>query len=550
MIDRKKYVLEGAYVNRAFQMSVQLVVKNTIFGTVKYNSTVIYNWTRNKFANLQMPENIRSYEKNRMGYDVNVIYKPEEPYFCLKASHPDSSVPGRIWTTEAEIIVISEKVLFGVKLSYSTPMNSNAENVGFSMPTFVGQIAKQNGIVDVRQLGIDVWDIKDENELEQLYDFIQNTDRKMPAIVITENESIDSIGWQYINGYLVNAEILARETASLAHIIRIPCNIIDEWNAVTGKKWGVYGGAVRTYFPNVDFGEDDYMRHPLSVVNRIMTSNYTDEQGNEYIAGEAFRYLLRDNMRKYNTSVRIDWGGLGHKFYYVAKKEIFIEKEKNFSDITQLRNTYEQQINQLEESITNKDNELLTALIQVEEKEKEIDEIRDILFRLNLRIDVLEHQLESSKGVRTDIPILKDYSELQEWVETYFPGRVVLHSRAVRALKDAVYEDSELVFKSICLLGTSYYQMRMGTITRQEFDEKCSELGIEETGAIADTAAGEQGETYFVQYHGAKVKMDRHLRKGSSRDPKYCMRIYFFWCENESLVVVGSLPQHLSISIS
>ena len=291
------------------------------------------------------------------------------------------------------------------------------------------------------------------------------------------------------------------------------------------------------------------MSHPLSVANRIMASSYTDEKGNEYIAGEAFRHLLIDNIKKYNTNVRMDWVGLGHKFYLGANREVLIEKEKNLSDIVQLRNTYEQQINQLEESITDKDNELLTALIQVEEKKKEIDEIRDILFRQNLRLDVLEHQLES-KGTKITIPILDDYSELQEWVETYFPGRVILHSRAVRALKDAVYEDAELVFRAIYLLGTSYYQMRMGTVTRKEFDMKCSELGIEETGAIADTAAGEQGETYFVQYHGGKIKMDRHLRKGTSRDPKFCMRIYFFWCEAESLVVIGSLPQHLSISIS
>lgn len=550
MFDGRKYVLEGAYINRAFQMSAQLIVNNTIFGTVKYNSTIVYNWTKNKFANLQIPESIRSYEKNRTGYDVSIIYKPEEPYFCLKASHPDSSVPGRIWTIEAEIIVVDGRVLFGTKLSYSTPVNSNVGNAGFSMPTFVSQIARQNGIVDVRLLNADVWDIKDRSEVKQLYDFIQNTNRKMPVIVITENEFSANIERQCTKGYLVNAEMLAKETASLAHIVRIPCDIIYEWNSMVGKKWGVYGGAVRTYFPNVNFGENDYMNHPLSVANRITASNYTDEQGNEYTAGEAFSYLLRENMRKYNTNVRIDWGRLGHKFYFVANKEILIEKEKNFFTITQLKDTYEQQINQLEENIINKDNELLTALIQVEEKEKEIAEIRDILFRLNLRIDVLEHQLEKSKGVKPEIPILKEYSELQEWIETYFSGKIVLHNRAVRALKDAVYEDSELVFKSIHLLGTSYYQMRMGTITRQEFDKKCSELGIEESGAIADTVAGEQGETYFVQYHGAKVKMDRHLRKGSSRDPKYCMRIYFFWCEKESLVVIGSLPQHLNNSIS
>ena len=141
MISKVRYTLEGDYVNRAFQMSVQLVVKNTIFGTVKYNSTVIYNWIRNKFVNLQVPDDIRSYEKNRMGYEISVIYKPEEPYFCMKVSHPDSSIPGRIWTTEAEIIVVDEKVLFGVKLSYSTPINNAACSVEFSMPSFVVNIA-------------------------------------------------------------------------------------------------------------------------------------------------------------------------------------------------------------------------------------------------------------------------------------------------------------------------------------------------------------------------------------------------------------------------
>lgn len=292
MLNRTKYVLDGAYINRAFQMSVQLVVKNTIYGTVKYNSTVIYNWTKNKFANMQMPESIRNFEKSRMGYDVSIIYKPENTYFCLKASHPDAVIPGRIWTIGAEIIVINENVLFGVKLSYSTPINSNVGNAVFSMPSFVGQIAKQNGILDVRRLGCEVWDIEVEREIEQLYDFIQNPNRKVPVIVVTEKESNDDIGAQYTKGYLVDADLLAKEMASIAHTVRISRNIINEWNAVVGKKWGVYGGAVRTYFPDVDFGEEDYMRHPLSIANRIMASSYTDEDGEEHIAGEAFRYLL------------------------------------------------------------------------------------------------------------------------------------------------------------------------------------------------------------------------------------------------------------------
>ena len=548
MLDRNRFALEATYVNRAFQMAAELIVKNSVFGTVKYNSTVIYNWTKNKFVSLQMPDNIRSYTKNRMGYEVNIIYKSEEPYFCMKASHPDNEIPGRIWTIEAEIIVVNEKILFGVKVSYSTPKSSEADSVGFSIPKFVSNIIRRNGVKDVRILGKNVWDIKCEGDIEQLYDLIQNSNRRMPVVVITENNAYNGIGEQYIKGYLIDAEVLVRNVGSIAHIVRIPANIMDKWCDVTGKNWGVYGGAIRTYFPEADFTEDNYMHHPLSVVNRIMASIYTDESGNEYVAGEAFRHLLENNLKKYNTNVRLDWEELGHKFYFMANRELFKERENTLLDIEQLRKVYEMQIKELEEKISDIENESLTILMEMENKKKEIDEARDIIYRLNVRVDTLEQQLENSRGEKTDIPILNEYSKLQEWVETYFPGRICLHSRAIRTLKEAVYESPELVFKCIKLLGTTYYQMRMGLVTREEFNEQCQILGIEEEGAITDVAEGSLGDTYVVSYHGAKVKLDRHLRKGKTKDPRYCMRIYFFWCEEEAQVVIGSLPQHLTTS--
>ena len=87
--------------------------------------------------------------------------------------------------------------------------------------------------------------------------------------------------------------------------------------------------------------------------------------------------------------------------------------------------------------------------------------------------------------------------------------------------------------------------MRNGVITREKFDEECRKLGVEETGAMTDVSAGEFGEKYYVNYHDTKMKLERHLKKGNSREAKYCMRIYFSWCEEESVVVIGSLPQHL-----
>ena len=113
-------------------------------------------------------------------------------------------------------------------------------------------------------------------------------------------------------------------------------------------------------------------------------------------------------------------------------------------------------------------------------------------------------QLEKTKEGSSEIPILSTYEELEEWINKYFPGRIYFYSRASKSLKQAVYADIELVYKSLGILGTSYYKMRTGFLTREEFDEECRKLGIEEKGSIVDSAAGELGDTYFVMHHGSR----------------------------------------------
>ena len=126
----------------------------------------------------------------------------------------------------------------------------------------------------------------------------------------------------------------------------------------------------------------------------------------------------------------------------------------------------------------------------------------------------------------------------------------MLHSRALRSLKNACYEDTKLVYQCLKLLATSYYDYRMGFIDYEQFTHACRNVapGLEERGAITDVAAGMQGETYYVQYRGKKKKIDRHLAKGNSKDRRYCLRIYFFWDEQDQVVVIADLPHHLDTS--
>ena len=122
--------------------------------------------------------------------------------------------------------------------------------------------------------------------------------------------------------------------------------------------------------------------------------------------------------------------------------------------------------------------------------------------------------------------------------------------RAVRSLKDALYKDINLVCQLIECLGTTYYNMRLGFVDKQLYDNTLKNLGVEDLPAISDSSAGQQGDEYYPLYNGKKHKIDRHLVKGTSRDARECLRIYFFWDDDASILVIGSLPGHLKIKSS
>ena len=108
----------------------------------------------------------------------------------------------------------------------------------------------------------------------------------------------------------------------------------------------------------------------------------------------------------------------------------------------------------------------------------------------------------------------------------------------------------KLVYQCLKLLASSYYDYCTGQGTYERFIDACKQVdpGLAEGGSITDAAAGMQGDSYFLQYNGKKRKLERHLTKGNSKDRRYCLRIYFFWDDQDQVVVIGDLPHHLDTS--
>ena len=191
------------------------------------------------------------------------------------------------------------------------------------------------------------------------------------------------------------------------------------------------------------------------------------------------------------------------------------------------------------------------ALAQAIGFEEERDRVKAEAAGMKWQIAELTRGLQETGRQPTEVPIPEDYTSMPEWVQRHLSGRLRLHPRAERAIKDAIYEDRELVYKALLLLGNDYQPMRLGQPgAKERWERKLAELELDFRGSIDLSRAYQEGDEYFVRWplgspSSPKRFLEHHLRKGTSHNARYCLGIYFFWDDVELEVVVGSLPAHL-----
>ena len=131
-------------------------------------------------------------------------------------------------------------------------------------------------------------------------------------------------------------------------------------------------------------------------------------------------------------------------------------------------------------------------------------------------------------------------------------GNVQVINRARNAVKKSKYHDSDLIYHSLLLLKNYYVPTKTegGKEKKDNFDNKCEELGLVLARSFSGTRHGEHGDTYIVKHNGKNRILDQHLKKGNSHNEADCFRLYFFWSEEDDEGVVGWLPSHLETRIS
>ncbi len=539
-----------------------MTVDDVFVGTAQ----VVMDWLDAKFPQTlpRQARNMESFDLDHHGQQqLSGISLPDNGLWSVRLVQPDApykdrpAVAGRTWTTELALHRTHANIRIGVRvLCASAPYA--VEPITLTRPRVVIDISQKFGLSEIRPLDGQPWILECENDLCKLYDLLVRKERTLPVILLTQP---DDYQWQVkVSDYLLDETLLARRTQGTAHVVCMPMILGFAWTKMATKIWSAFHGAIRTYYPRLNLDEDSPFAHPRVLADRVLFYRYNNQEGES-----AFASFLIDKMAEHAAGKSMDWGPC--LFFADARtRRAEVSHERIKKEIQQQSHagvaTLRAQISVLQKA----HDEAVEALkAKIADAQKDVEEFDDLAAQykqeaerharenrsLQSQNDALRLAVEAKTGksTDTDIRIPDNYDDMAEWVEDHFAGRLVLHPRAVQGIKKAKYDDITLVYQCLILLAGEYRNMRLGyDEAKKAWEEGLARLKLRCDPSITKSGAGEQGETYYVRYpigSDRRQLFERHLCKGSTKDDHYCLRIYFFWDDDSSQVVVGWLPSHL-----
>jgi len=439
--------------------------------------------------------------------------------WALRAEDPDKDVAGRVWSTE---IVIGGEVGSRPHVSLRLIVSTTEPDFAIEphVPGPVLQMIETPGLVrGARQLSSESVTIQTENDAEDLCDHLEDRERRLPVFVVAMPEDD---GKPHIN-----TAVLAKAVAGLARIVLVPAELTWVLTKRFGKYRSVFNGGVRAYLRGFS-ATDDPFRHRLFLEADLRKTG----------GGSA---CVR-NLRALAAEVSISETRLGKDVLDFASVRTASKKLRK-ADVSNQAAPDGEHLKFAEEWAESLEK-------QVEEKEKEIDgyvaeieateeraqaaeqENRSLLFRIRQ----LQAALAAGGETPTEEPPLpQEWSEFTDWLDQTYPDKVLLTPAARRMARSPEFEDVTLVARAIAWLATIQHDRRVNG--GGSLKDAHIEVGI------LNSPCG--GDTYTADWKGRRYDVDWHVKSGgNTRDPKRCLRIYYFWEPETEQTVIDHLPSH------
>tara|TARA_R110001599_G_scaffold294201_1_gene498184 strand:- start:9164 stop:10774 length:1611 start_codon:yes stop_codon:yes gene_type:complete len=489
----------------------------------------ILKWVRNRSGgNLPSEaEQLQSFENEYAGRNSEcvVLDTGSAIIWALKHEEPDKTTAGRIWKNE---IIVADSGAGATHFSARLVVGSHVLDDQFlpTSPGYIQQIIETTSLYSTASpFHADSVFIDDDEAFALFYQHLISEKRVSPIVV---NAQVS--GESY---YALRPDGLSKAIVGLGHAYAISDRYSWQLSERLGKQLAVFDGGVRIY--NAGFAVDT---DPSDC--RLFTKAFLQRHGAKPIAERIIRdQFARDSLKRNRIGREV----LTFASVKTAALKIAAQNENDKSPSTDdLVAALTNQIRSLEEEKT--ENEQWQSTLQedneaLDKRAKEAEHQQRVSAN---RIIALEGAL---KNAEKDLPALTPAPDLvaglAEWIETNFVGRIALASPAKKGLKKAEFSDSSVIANIIKWLADGIDGRLEGT------GESLRDVLVVD-GYINSPCGGDE---FSFEWHGEKYVADWHIKNsGNTRDPKRCLRIYYFWDDQSQQILIADMPAHRRTSMT
>jgi hypothetical protein len=558
------------------------------------------NWLRQRFRDFEVPSQLDLPDSSKYeevdfgsfksfyidkGYKVEVIWLPEEQIWTLQLTEPDLGpnpgseengrlpVPGRIFETNIAYRNVSGEVECGFRTLVSEPEGTAAPCEVFRL-SLIKHLARNNifGLRHGYNLSDYLTSLDSLGSIKLLKEWIKNEERMMSVIIVSEckpeKPNFSSIiaqnmqtqpvytkkTWipnltqlenqeqdQRQKKFPINAENLARFKLGYAQIFTLPLSLIETFNKNTGSAIQPgdvtifepiqYGGAVKRYPYNPDVDSSESLFKTI------------EEYANDYLKGKPMLFgqvVFLSKAKDISSEKLIN--------LKLTREELI----KAFEEKTKAQNNlHNEELREYQLLLTSKDEKIGRLNNQIDEIEYEKALLRDEIETVKK-----SHCIEIDKKdieIKRYIALLnrpKTPDKMVEWANCYFQDKLIFHQKACEMLDNLPPNSLDLnqLCDAVEFLATDYRDELIGEIHIDEMKNRCSQKYNKpfEVTPVSDVTLGVHAKEYKIKYGlghtGKPVEklLDLHMRVYGDK------RIYFLYDKDNKLIVIGSLPEHLS----
>lgn len=438
---------------------------------------------------------------------------------ALRVERPDNDVAGRVWTTE---IIIGGEV--GSRPHVSLRLIVSTDEPDFSIephvPGPILQMVDSTGLIrGARRLSSEPVTIQSEHDAEDLCDHLEDPERRLPIFIVALPE--DSAN------PVINAALLAKAVTGLARVMLVPAELTWVLTKRFGKYRSVFNAGVRAYLRGFS-ATDDPFRH------RLFLDADLQKTAGAVACVRSLRALAAETSI---SETRLGKDVLDFASVRTASRKLRkADLSNQAAPDEELLKTAEDLVESLEKQVEEKDKEIDGYIAEVEAAEDRAQaaeqENRSLLFRTRQLQAALA---EGGWDPREDPPLPQEWSEFTDWLDQTYPDRVLLTPAARRMAHAPEFEDVTLVARAIGWMATVQHDRRInggGSLRDAQVEN-----------GVLNSPCG--GDTYATDWKGRRYDVDWHIKSGgNTRDPKRCLRVYYFWEPETQQTIIDHLPSH------